>query len=95
MPYSALSALENNFPIQRGPTNQPSAKLPNFTQRVGDRRLDFSWSIAAQLLIHGLKPANQIQHRFARIGSAGGGAKMRAATERPVGVNQNSVRFPV
>lgn len=61
---------------------------PYFFQRARDGSLDFSRAVAAQFSIHSLQTPDEVEHFFARMRSAGGIAKMRAAAERPVSVNQ-------
>lgn len=70
--------------------NGPTVALPEFNQRGGNGSLNFSRAIAAQFFIHIFQTPDQVENFPARIRAAGGGAKMRAAAERSVGVNQTA-----
>ena len=55
--------------------------LPDLFQRIGDGGLDLARAVAAQLPVHIFQPADEVEQVFARIRSAGGIAKVRAAAE--------------
>jgi len=59
-------------------------------QRLGNGGLDFARAVAAQLPVHFFQPPDQVENFPADERSAGGLAKMRAATEWTVGVNDTA-----
>ncbi len=60
----------------------------DFFQSFRDGKWQHAGAVPAEFVINFLKAMNQVCHFSPRKRAAGGGAKMRAATERPAGVDE-------